>query len=221
MSDLAVRRESDNAGEDLKDLVRRAYDLASHAYRGDAFELAGTGYAHWLARLERRLAPGARVLDLGCGNGVPVARALAARHAVTGVDLSPVQVERARALVPRARFVCADMATVEFDAATFDAVTAFFSVFNLPLDEQPRLFERVARWLVPGGVMLAIVGHDPASWIERDWCGVPDATVAWHCASITQYRAWCAAAGLVIDETGREPREGKPGFAVLFAHRKD
>jgi len=38
----------------------------------------------------------ARVLDLGCGNGVPVAKALAVGgHDVTGVDLSAVQVERA------------------------------------------------------------------------------------------------------------------------------
>ena len=55
------------------------------------------------------------MLDLGCGNGVPVARELSARFAVTGVDLSPVQVERARALVPGARFVCADMTAVEFE----------------------------------------------------------------------------------------------------------
>ena len=220
MGEPAVQRERDGAGEGLKDLVRHAYDLASNAYRGDTFDLAGTGYAHWLARLQRRLAPDARILDLGCGNGVPVARALASKYAVTGVDLSPVQIDRARALVPGANFTCADMATVEFEAASFDAVTAFFSVFNLPLDEQPRLFERIAHWLAPGGWLLAIVGHDPASWIERDWCGVPGATVAWHCASITQYREWCAAAGLAIEETGREPREGRPGFAVLLA-RKD
>src|SRR5438552_19019951 len=93
---------------DPKVLVRDGYDRASHAYRGDAFALdAQSGYAHWLRRLTRRLVPGARVLDLGCGNGVPVARELAGQFVVTGVDLSPVQIERARALVPGARFVCA------------------------------------------------------------------------------------------------------------------
>ena len=206
---------------DLKELVRRAYDSASHAYRGDTFDLARTGYAHWLARLESRLAPGSRVLDLGCGNGVPVAAELARRHDVTGVDLSPVMIERARALVPRASFKCADMAAVAYADGAFDAVTAFFSVFNLPLDEQPELFQRIGRWLVPGGTLLAIVGHDPASWIEHDWCGVPGATVAWHCASVTQYRAWCEAAGLEVLEQGREPRDGDPGFAVLLARRQD
>lgn len=203
----------------LKQLVRRGYDLASHAYRADTFELARTGYAHWLARLERRLAPGSRVLDLGCGNGVPVARELAKRHRVTGVDLSAVQIERARALVPGATFVCDDMAALEFEQASFDAVAAFFSIFNLPLDEQPGLFARIGRWLVPGGVLLAMVGRDPGSWIERDWCGVPGASVAWEVASITDYRAWCAAAGLAIEEIGAEPKQGNPGFAVLIARK--
>src|SRR5437660_1488260 len=62
---------------DARTIVRGAYAVASDAYRGDAFVLDATsGYAHWLRRLERRLAAGARVLDLGCGNGIPVAREL-------------------------------------------------------------------------------------------------------------------------------------------------
>src|SRR6185503_20648188 len=126
--------------EDPKRMVREGYDRASIAYRGDDFALERTGYAHWLSRLAPSLAGGARVLDLGCGCGVPVARELAARgFDVTGIDLSPVQIERARGLVPDARFVCADMAEVDFAPDSFDAIVAFFSLINLPLDEQPRV----------------------------------------------------------------------------------
>jgi cyclopropane fatty-acyl-phospholipid synthase-like methyltransferase len=42
-----------------------------------------------------RVSAGSAVLDLGGGCGVPVARRLAPRYAMTGVDLSPVQIERA------------------------------------------------------------------------------------------------------------------------------
>src|SRR5437867_9552734 len=95
------------ASPDPKAIVRDGYDRVSQSYRGDALELdPQSGYAHWLRRLTPRIAPGARVLDLGCGNGIPVARELAERYRVTGVDLSPVQIDRARALVPDARFVC-------------------------------------------------------------------------------------------------------------------
>jgi SAM-dependent methyltransferase len=98
------------AREDPKDVVRRGYDALSYRYRGDTEE--PEHYATWLARLRERVPAGGAVLDLGCGCGVPLARDLAAGgYEVTGVDLSAVQVERARRLVPVGRFLHADAAT--------------------------------------------------------------------------------------------------------------
>ena len=108
--------------EDAKRVVRDGYDRVSESYRADDFALSGTGYERWLTMLTPHLNERSRVLDLGCGCGIPVAKALATRHQVTGVDLSPVQVERAQRLVPDARFVCADMTDVRFDEGSFDAV---------------------------------------------------------------------------------------------------
>jgi SAM-dependent methyltransferase len=107
--------------DDHTDLVRRGYDALSYHYRADD---AGEGrYAPWLAGLRDRLPPGAAVLDVGCGCGVPVARSLAAAgHAVTGVDLSEVQVDRARRLVPAATFLAGDATDMwwsQADAATY------------------------------------------------------------------------------------------------------
>jgi ubiquinone/menaquinone biosynthesis C-methylase UbiE len=42
---------------------------------------------------------------------------------VLGVDLSRTQLELARHNVPSARFIKADMATIELPPASFDAVT--------------------------------------------------------------------------------------------------
>jgi len=207
------------APDEARAIVLAGYALASHAYRGDEFELAGSGYEHWLGRLVPRLAPGARVLDLGCGNGLPVARELALRFAVTGIDLSPVQIERARALVPAARFACADMAAFAPGEGAFEAVVAFYSVINLPLAEQPALFARIAGWLAPGGYLLATVGRDPWTGVEDDWRGVRGARMYYSQAGVAQYREWLAAAGLALLEEGREPRHGNPGYAVLIARR--
>src|SRR5262245_29037577 len=140
-------------------LVRDGDDLASHIYRGDSCDVdARSGYAHWLRRLPSRLVPHARVVDLRWVNGIPVARERAAGVAVTGIDISPVQIERARALVREATFVCADMTAVELPPASFDAVAAFFSIINVPAGEQQALYLRIASWLRPGGWLLAIVG---------------------------------------------------------------
>lgn len=200
-------------------IVLDGYALASHAYRGDAFPLAGSAYAHWLRRFEALLAPGGRVLDLGCGNGLPVAHELSARFDVTGVDLSPVQVERARALVPKASFVCADMTGVDLPARAFAGVVAFYSLINVPAAEHPGLIRRITGWLAPGGIVLATVGRDAWTGIEGDWRGVPGARMYYSQGSVEDYRAWFQGAGLTMIEEGREPRQGNPGYAVLIARR--
>jgi hypothetical protein len=38
-------------------------------------------------------------------------------------------------------------------------------------------------------------------------------------AGVGAYRDWFRAAGLRLDEEGREPRQGNPGYAVLIAQR--
>lgn len=204
---------------DPKSIVREGYDLASHAYRGDVFDLERSGYAYWLGQFVPQLQPSARVLDLGCGNGVPVSLELARSFDVTGVDLSRVQIERARALVPAARFVCADMSTVSFADSEFDAIVAFFSIINLPVDEHAALIGRIARWLAPGGRVLMTVGRYPGTKIELDFRGVPGAAMYWSHAGVETYRAWFEQSGLVIEREGVEPRNGNPGFAMLIARK--
>ena len=204
---------------DPKTLVRDGYDRASHAYRGDDFEFPRSGYAYWLGQLEPHLAPGARVLDLGCGNGIPVSRELARMFNVTGVDLSPVQIERARLLVPAARFVCADMSTVAFEPGSFYAIAAFFSIINLPLEDQPQLIARMAAWLKPGGHLLATVGRYAWTRVEPDFRGVRGVSMYWSHADVATYRTWFADAGLAIEREGVEPRNGNPGYAMLIARK--
>src|SRR5205085_6707985 len=148
-------------------------------------------------------------------NGIPVARELAKRHRVVGLDLSMVQVRRARELVPQAQFIRADMTEVEFEPASFDAVAAFFSIINVPMDDQPRLVERVATWLRPGGHFLAVLGKARGTWIEDDWRGVRGLQMFYSHAGLTESRAAFTAAGLEIVEEGTEPANGSPGFAIL------
>jgi len=201
---------------DPKTIVREGYDRASYAYRGDDFEFRGSGYAYWLSRLTPDLPAGARVLDLGCGCGIPVSRELAQRHQVTGVDLSPVQIARARSLVPGAQFLCADMAEVAFEPQSFEAVVAFFSLIHLSLPEQSVVIERIARWLVPGGRVLAVVGKLPWTRVEPDFRGVRGVAMHWSHTDVATYRRWFENAGFAIEAEGSEPRNGNPGYAVLI-----
>lgn len=188
----------------------------SRAYRSDD---AGDGtYAEWLEVLEKRVEPGSSVLDLGCGCGVPVARRLARRYAVTGIDISPVQIARARDLVPNATFTCADMTTVGYPDVTFGAITCLFALIHLPLAEQPALLRNIGRWLRPGGLFLATVGHQAWTGIEKDWLGVEGGDMWWSHADAETYRRWLTDVGLRIELQTFVP-EGTGGHTFVLATR--
>ncbi len=139
---------------DYKALVQRGYDLCAASY-----EEARQGEADPdLDLLIRRLTNGAHVLDIGCGAGVPIARTLAQRFRVTGVDISSEQIRRARRNVPEGTFIQGDIMSVTFPSADFDAAVAYYTIFHLPREEHPELLQRLYGWLKPGGYLLAI-GH--------------------------------------------------------------
>lgn len=200
--------------DDPKALVRRGYDLTSRAYRTDDAE-EGV-YGEWLDLLEQRVEPGKAVLDLGCGNGIPVARRLTRRYAVTGVDLSPVQVERGRTLVPAATFLCADMTRVRFPDASFAAVTCLYALIHLPLEEQPTMLRSVRRWLRPGGLFMSTVGHRAWTGIEKNWLGVEGGDMWWSHADSETYRKWLTEAGFKIEDETFVP-EGTGGYIFIVA----
>ncbi|WP_405064246.1 class I SAM-dependent methyltransferase [Kribbella sp. NBC_01505] len=205
----------DNA--EAKELVRRGYDALSARY-DEAFD-GDTKYGDWLAELLTGLSAGSRILDLGCGSGVPVVKVLAeAGHHVTGVDISGVQVERARERVPAATFLQADATTLELPADSFDAIVSFYSLIHIPLDEQEALLQRIGNWLRPGGVFVATVGVGAWTGAEENWLG-GDVPMWWSHADTATTRAWIEAAGLVV-ERAEFAAEGDGGHTLIWAARR-
>lgn len=120
-----------------------------------------------------RLSPDSRVLDLGCGPGVPTAEALVRDgHRVTGIDISPRQVALAQSKVPQGQFFVGDALESHFAPRSFDAIVALFSLTHIPRDEWAPLFDRFTQWLNPGGWLLATFGmSDSAGWDEENFLG--------------------------------------------------
>jgi SAM-dependent methyltransferase len=195
-------------------LVRSGYNAISRDYRGD--DDPAHEYDQWLADLQARVPGRGEVLDIGCGCGVPVARRLAAAgHRVTGVDISDVQIERAGRLVPGAAFLRADATEIDFPPGSFDAVVCLYALIHMPLDRQPRLLRDIARWLRPGGWLLAITGQTAWTGTEDNWLGGP-ATMWWSQADAGSYRSWLGQAGLEV--TGQQfVPEGDGGHALFWA----
>ncbi len=157
--------------DDPKQLVAAGYDEIADVY----LERFGESVVRreWLGRLIENLqTAGSRVLDLGCGAGIPVVRDLAALgHAVVGIDASAQQIARARVNVPKATFVHADMCSVTFDANNFDAVGAFYAITHVPAGQQEALISNIATWLRPGGVFVASFGSGAAGEWAGEWLG--------------------------------------------------
>ncbi len=159
---------------DPKQIVADGYDRIAETYAAFVARSRNDPRDRYTALLLERLPAGARVLELGCGGGLPTTALLAERFVVTGVDLSRRQIELARRQVPNASFVHSDMTTIVFPPRSFDAVVAFYSVIHVPRTEHRSLLAHVARWLKPGGLLVATMASGSSQdCVEDDWLGAP------------------------------------------------
>jgi SAM-dependent methyltransferase len=194
------------------DVVREGYDRIAEAYL--AGSRGGRVRRRFLDETLVRLPAGARVLDLGCGAGQPVAEALAREHDVLGIDLSPRQIELARQAVPAARFEVGDLTTLEVEPRSFDAVVSFYALGHVPGREHARFFRRVADWLRPGGFLLTSAPQGVEDQVTPDWLGVP---MYFGGIGVEATLAAVTAAGLRTEVAEVVPEgEDEPGVSFLW-----
>jgi cyclopropane fatty-acyl-phospholipid synthase-like methyltransferase len=154
-------------------IIGRGYDQVA-----DEYEALESAEAPW-PRLERLrtfaadLPRGSRILDIGCGNGVPATQELALKHAVTGVDISGEQIARARRNVPTATFICGDARHVDLPLGAFDAIVALYLIDNIAREDYPAFFRRLAQLLRPNGRVLLSAEPGEDRWQSYNWLGVP------------------------------------------------
>src|SRR5688572_11761180 len=169
------------------------YDLIADWYAADRNEHIGVPEVTTLAA---SLPPGATVLDVGCGNGMPLTRALlAAGCSVVGVDSSERMLEHFRRNFPNTRAVRSTIQASEFDAATFDGAIAWGVLFHLPHVEQAKAVAKIAHSLKTGGLFLFTSGD-----VDGDKEGLPMNGVPFHYFSFSagNYRALLAKHALTL-----------------------
>eukprot|EP00927_Polykrikos_kofoidii_P079621 TRINITY_DN76413_c0_g1_i1.p1 TRINITY_DN76413_c0_g1~~TRINITY_DN76413_c0_g1_i1.p1 ORF type:complete len:245 (-),score=53.31 TRINITY_DN76413_c0_g1_i1:9-743(-) len=191
----------------FKRVIKEGYERCADQYLAEHAQYdPGDMRLPTLRTVLASLPHGAHVLDIGCGAGVPVAKAVVEdlnELRVTGVDLSERMVALAREQVPseRARFLCCDMSEVELPEDTYDAVTAFFSIFHLPRAEHGGMFRKVAGWLRAGGVFVFNIGEDTGEVsCEDDFVGVP---MVWSCFGQEGTAALLREVGLIVESIER------------------
>ena len=115
----------------------------------------------------RSLPPGAPILDLGCGHGLPISMALMNDgFVVYGVDASPSLIAEFRRRFPRAQAACEPVEGSRFFNRTFDGALAVGLMFLLPAVAQRELIRRVASALNPGGRFLFTSPAQACTWTD-------------------------------------------------------
>ncbi|MCJ1354669.1 MAG: hypothetical protein MMC33_004658 [Icmadophila ericetorum] len=156
--------------EDQKASIRAGYDQVATKYRNWVAPRNVPARTAYVDKLLSVLSPGAKILELGCGPGVPCTQLFVEKaFSVTGVDVSASQIELAKEVAATATFIHADMMTLSFPEGTFDAITAFYSIFHLPRSEQPKMIDKCLEWLKPGGYFLCNLGTEEGDVLREGW----------------------------------------------------
>jgi ubiquinone/menaquinone biosynthesis C-methylase UbiE len=143
---------------DFKETVKAGYNKIAGRYL--EVRTQDSEDIRLLDELIARLPANAKVLDAGCGAGVPVAQILSKQFHVTGVDFSEVQIKLAKKLVPNVEFIYQDMTKLDFPEETFDAICSYYAIIHIPREEHRSLFFNFHRMLKPGGLALLCLGAE-------------------------------------------------------------
>lgn len=144
--------------------VRDSYDAVADAYTKrvhDELRHKPLDRALLTAFAEQVAAssgPGARVCDAGCGPGHVAAYLAASGLNVTGIDVSPAMVEKARTLHPELTFEVGTMTALDAPDGAWHGIIAFYSLIHLTSDDEIRAALRgFHRTLADDGLLLVAV----------------------------------------------------------------
>lgn len=103
---------------------------------------------------------GARVVEIGCGDGRDAKEIVKRTNWYQGFDISEELVKLAQAHVPEAQFTVGD--AVNFDyPKDLDVIFAFASLLHLDKDETKAVFTKAHEALKPGGIVYISLKYRP------------------------------------------------------------
>lgn len=135
-------------------------DYFSTEYIGKQYDLMAAEYndnrhlfdnSRQLDMLRGLVKEGGKVLDVGCGSGIPVAKYFVDREMdVVGFDLSKKMIVLAEENVPKGKFFQADVLTIDLPPSDYDLVVSFYCIFHIRKDRQEEVFGKFFETMKPG-----------------------------------------------------------------------
>ena len=159
----------------------------------------------WLDRFAAGLPLEAKILDIGCGSGQPIAaHFIASGFSVTGVDSASSMIGLCRARFPSHEWFVADMRRLTL-GRRFDGLIAWDSFFHLTFEDQRRMFPIFSEHAAPGAMLMFTSGP----W-HGEAIGTFEGEPLYH-ASLDpgEYRALLGDNGfVVVDHVAEDPACG-------------
>jgi len=189
----------------------REYDLIADWYRIDRSRTVGVAEALAMAAM---LRGGSSILDLGCGNGVPITESLVhAGYRVIGLDTSTEMLARFGANLPGTPVVRGDVRHCPFLENSFDGAVSWGMMFHLSRAEQALAFASVSRVLKPGAPFL----FTAAEIDDADDAGITGTMngVTFHYYAVPNYRKLVAEHGFELVDVHDDP-----GVSTYFLARR-
>jgi SAM-dependent methyltransferase len=194
--------------QDIRKVVREGYEKGDYAKAFRMHTLKLTKFElNLFKNLFNLLPQKGKILDLGCGLGIPYDKYLVDNgFNLIGVDFSKKHVSMARKNVPKAKFIYKDFTKVKFRPATFDAIVSFYAIFHIPRKENEKLFLTINKLLKRNGIILVSLGTGGEEYgFEKNWIG---ASMAWSTYKPKEYESIIRNNGFKIIKS---VFEGKPG----------
>ena len=128
-----------------------------------------------ISKFTRIVPKDSKILDLGCGAGVPISKFLAdTGYIVTGVDFADGMLKLARKNVPKARFVKMDITNLKFKPDSFDGAVSFYAIIHIPREKHSRIYKLLHKILRPQAIILLNAsGTDTWEEFTDNYMGVP------------------------------------------------
>jgi len=136
--------------------VGKSYDAIAERWNDDGFPRENGMEAHRRAiAFVKQRGP---ALDIGCGSsGRFLDLLIAAGFEAEGLDVSNRMLELARQRHPEVTFHHADICQWDFPKQ-YDFISAWDSIWHIPLEEHERVLTKILDGLSPGGVCLFTTG---------------------------------------------------------------
>lgn len=164
--------------QDIRKLVKEGYNKGNYEKFYDREKNKLEPFDKLMCdELISRLHKNAKILDLGCGIGLPHDKYFVDNKMdLTGIDISEKHIFLAKNNVKNAKYLVGDFFSEDIKGK-FDAIVSYFAIFHIPRTEHKKLFERINFLLNKEGYILITLGtEDMKCDINPDFVGAP---MAW------------------------------------------